>query len=42
MKTDVIGLRRFRFLFLLCFAEHLRREREKWGRLVRGRNILVN
>ena len=24
------------------FAEHARREREKWGRLVRERNILVN
>jgi len=24
------------------FAEHIRREREKWGRLVRERNIVVN
>ena len=25
-----------------AFAEHVRREREKWGRLVRERNIVVN
>jgi len=24
------------------FAEHVRREREKWSRLVRERNIVVN
>lgn len=24
------------------FADHVRREREKWGRLVRERNIVVN
>jgi len=25
-----------------AFAEHVLREREKWGRLVRERNIVVN
>jgi tripartite-type tricarboxylate transporter receptor subunit TctC len=25
-----------------AFAEHARRERKKWGRLVRERNIVVN